>query len=221
MPWNPMPAKTLQVFAGGKSDLDPYAKTLFTGNCPCNTGELTYDRIKNPMQFDRGLNHLSPLGGRETFEFGGNQHMMVNDQIIQHVNKEGVGAKIEIIALPSASVVTMLAVSIYQLDPGLVLRLTTRNGSVLPSTGKKLTVPIGTCNPDIAEASAAASVLNALIAPANSSASEHFVFINGNVLNGNADVLTLEVMAMTTSGVLTRGNYLQVDVGYEVPIRIS
>jgi hypothetical protein len=223
MAWNPLPAKTLQLFAGGKSDLDPYAKTLANGsNCACGDNiSLTYDRLKNPIQFERGLNHLSPLGGRETVEVGGNQHRYVNKQVIDHINANGVGARIELIAIPAASILKFLAVSIYELDAGLTFKVTSRNGITLPQTGKKLVVPIeGGCNPDIAESSAASSALNALTAPASTSRSEHFVFINGNVLNGNSDVITLEVVAIPTSGVVTVNNYFQIDVGYETTLRI-
>jgi hypothetical protein len=221
MAWNPLPANTIQVFAGGKSDLDPYAKTLFTGNCP-DVGSLEYDRLKNPIQFDRGLNHLSPNGGRETFEFGGNQHMFVNQQIIDHFNKVGVGAKVEIMVLPALALLHGVAVSIYQVDVGALFKLSWRQGHTMPGNGRKFAVPITNGTPDIADqGSQTPSWFNAIGGIATTSASEHYIYTDaGAPVSGNSDALTLEVVQMPTSGVFTHANYIQIDIMYDVFARI-
>jgi len=221
MAWNEIDGNTLQMFAGGRRNLDVFARTLGKGTCDCDVIGVAQDRLVNPLQFDRGLSHLSPSGGRETFFFGNHQQKVLNLELKAHLNRVGVGALVEIIAIPTGSVITGLSVGVYSMDDGLKFALKTRNGANLPATGQKFSVPKEGCPLDITAVAASATALQNIIAPAAANQSEHFVYAGytNAVLNGNADVLVMELVTMPTSGIVTDFNII-VDLSYDTLLRI-
>ena len=135
----PKSENNIQVFNGSRPQPDVFAANAGSG-C-CGTGvDLLYDKLGERVRFDNGLKHLSPAGGVERYRFpAGNGFNSHKADILRHINAVGVGATISVIAIPTYAFVTGLGIHIGASEPGLTFDLITRNGLLLPSTGRIVT----------------------------------------------------------------------------------
>lgn len=129
---NPKPTNALQSFRGGRNRLGVWAKHA-EGEC-CQPGVvLDIDRLPPTVQWENANIHTSPLGGRNpTWRFG---ELQSGDKeaIIDHINAVGVGAIIELQAIPTFAFVTGVSVSTFAEEVGLAFEVITRNGTPLPA----------------------------------------------------------------------------------------
>lgn len=129
---NPKSTNALQSFRGGRNRLGVWAKHA-EGEC-CQPGVvLDIDRLPPTVQWENANIHTSPLGGRNpTWRFG---ELQSGDKeaIIDHINAVGVGAIIELQAIPTFAFVTGVSVSTFAEEVGLAFEVITRNGTPLPA----------------------------------------------------------------------------------------
>lgn len=135
----PKSENNIQVFNGSRPQPDVFAANAGSG-C-CGTGvDLLYDKLGERVRFDNGLKHLSPAGGVERYRFpAGNGFNSHRDAILRHINAEGVGATISVIAIPTYAFVTGIGIHIAAYETGLTFDLITRNGLLFPSRGLIIT----------------------------------------------------------------------------------
>lgn len=136
MTWNTKAANNLQVFRGSKPRADVFTQDLMQGSgcCPDGGATVSYDKLARRVRFDNGLSHLNPLGGNEKFQLPlGDGFSGSRDQIVAHINKFRVGARISVIAIPTFAFVTGVGIHVAAEEPGLTFNLITRNGLVLPA----------------------------------------------------------------------------------------
>lgn len=222
----PKSATNIQVFRGGLPQPDVFAKAAMESQC-CNDNGLTstFDKLPSRLRFDNGLNHMSPLGGREEFTIpvGGANFAATEADIINHINAEGVGATISVLAIPTYAFVTGVGIHIEAEEAGLTFDLKTRNGLVLPGASYgdgpangeiiMVTAEGNGCTVDRTQDSGAFEGFGGLD-------DAQFIDIFGRYAQGNfaldADEIMLEVASMPASGVVTGAFRLTISVAYEV-----
>jgi len=128
---NPKSANAYQSFRGGRNRLGVWAK--FAEGACCEPGVvLDIDRLPATVQWENANIHTSPLGGRNpTWRFSELQSGD-RDAIVDHINAIGVGAIIEVQAIPTFALVQSVAVSTFKEETGLAFEVITRNGTRLP-----------------------------------------------------------------------------------------
>lgn len=129
---NPKSANAYQSFRGGRNRLGVWAK--FAEGACCEPGvALDIDRLPATVQWENANIHTSPLGGRNpTWRFSELQSGD-RDAIVDHINAIGVGAIIEVQAIPTFALVQSVAVSTFKEETGLAFEVITRNGTALPA----------------------------------------------------------------------------------------
>lgn len=128
-------SKNIQVFRGGNPRPSVFEKHAGIGCCASNVTMIA-DKLPDVLHFDNGLNHLNPTGGNEKYDFpNGSVSGGFSDfnDIVAHINANGVGAQVSVIAIPNYAFVTGLSVKVYAEEPGLTFDLKTRNGLELPA----------------------------------------------------------------------------------------
>lgn len=133
MAWVAKAANELQVFRGSKPRLDVFAQSMADSNC-CDGGTMiAHDKLARRVRFDNGLSHLNPSGGTEVYRVPDGDGMTSTRQsILDHINANGVGARIALIAVPTYAFLTGVGVHISEEEAGLTFNLVTRNGLALP-----------------------------------------------------------------------------------------
>lgn len=125
-------ADNLQVFRGSKARLDVFAQNSGTG-C-CNSELPFHDKLADRVRFDNALAHLNPTGANDKFVFpfgAGNESS--RQEIVDHINRVGVGASISVLAIPTYAFLTGIGVHVAAEEPGLTFAIGTRNGLTLPN----------------------------------------------------------------------------------------
>lgn len=124
----------IQVFRGSRPRQDVFAANAGVGCCD-NSSASDYDKLAERTRFDNSLAHSNPTGVNDKFAFPyGDGFSDTRNNIINLINKEGVGAHISILAIPTYAFVTGIGIHIEADEPGLTFDLVTRNGLVLPGT---------------------------------------------------------------------------------------
>ena len=125
-------ANTVQSFRGGRNRLGVWAK-FAEGSC-CEPGvALDIDRLPATVQWENANVHTNPLGGRNpTWRFSELQSGDAQE-IVDLINTAGVGAVIELQAIPTFAFVTGVAVTTHKEETGLTFEVITRNGTPLPN----------------------------------------------------------------------------------------
>lgn len=132
---------SLQVFRGSRTQQDVFTANAGTGCCP--SGATEYDKLAERTRFDNALAHSNPTGANDKFKIPyGNGFSGNRTQIIDHINKHGVGAHISVLAIPTYAFVTGVGIHIEAEEPGLTFDLVTRNGLVIPGTAAGQTVDV-------------------------------------------------------------------------------
>lgn len=126
-------APGIQVFRGSRPRQDVFSANLGTGCCGGPT--VDYDKLADRTRFDNALAHSNPTGANDKFSFPyGDGFSDTKDNIIDLINREGVGAHISVLAIPTYAFVTGVGIHIEAEEPGLTFDLVTRNGLVIPGT---------------------------------------------------------------------------------------
>lgn len=129
---NSMGAKALQLFRGGLNKLSLWAEHIGGACCdPAVTPKI--DRLSPTVNPENANIHTNPFGHRDYWHFG-TLHDSLREQIIRHINTEGVGAQLEVMILPTFSLLNAVRVDVLAEETGLAFTLKTRNGTALPGT---------------------------------------------------------------------------------------
>lgn len=219
----PKAETNLQVFRGSKTPLSPYLKNASIG-C-CDSVGVSFDKLNDVVRFDNALSHLNPTGGNEKFAFphgspSGAFETARND-IIEHINANGVGATISIMAIPNYAFVTGLALHIYAEEPGITFNVKTRNGLKLPTDVVKVVKTNVTqgCDMQRSVTDGTAQSFNGV----GALESNYFIDIIGRSGNGEfaleADEIMLEVATMPVGGKIEGKFGFDVAVSYDVVAR--
>jgi hypothetical protein len=131
--------KAVQLFRGGLNDIskNPWVQNL-GGDC-CNPAiAVDQDRLNPTINPENANIHTRPLGNRDYWRYSDGNDTL-RRQIVQHINTAGVGAQLEILVIPTFALVTSIQVVTLAEESGLVFKLKTRNGTVIP-VGQKIKV---------------------------------------------------------------------------------
>lgn len=131
--WTEHTDKTLQVFKGGY-DRNVFVESLAKSGSGCCSParKIEVDKLPSRLNWERGNFHTTPNGGTYHYVFPHNMIEDRSDEIINHINHIGVGARIGIIAIPTYAWVTGIHIKVIDVEPGLSFNLITRNGLTLP-----------------------------------------------------------------------------------------
>lgn len=128
-------SKDLQIFRGG---LDDIARTNIwarhIGGACCAPGvAVDIDRLPPTVNWENANIHTSPLGGRDNLrisQLGGGD--TIRREIVDHINKHGVGAQIAVAVLPTFGFLQAVHIVALAGETGLKFKVVTRNGTALP-----------------------------------------------------------------------------------------
>ena len=127
-----MGAKALQLFRGGLNQLSLWAKHV--GGACCDPVVMPkVDRLPPTVNPENANVHTNPFGHRDYWHFGSLADS-IREGIISHINANGVGAQLEVLLLPTFSLLNAVRVDVLAEETGLVFKLVTRNGTALPGT---------------------------------------------------------------------------------------
>jgi hypothetical protein len=127
---NAMGPSTLQLFRGGLNDLNLWAKHL--GGACCDGPTVVVDRLNPTINPENANVHTAPFGNRDNWRFGDHDDSR-RDAIIRHINAHGVGAQLEVLVIPTFSLLYTVQVVVMAEEAGLTFSLATRNGTALPA----------------------------------------------------------------------------------------
>jgi hypothetical protein len=196
--------KTLQVFRGGFNDLskNPWLQNI--GNGCCEPGQtIDQERLPRSLHPENALVHSRPFGNRLHWRFS-ELDDTTRRQIVAHINSVGVGAKIEVITIPTFAFVHSVHTVTLAEESGLVFELKTRNGTPVPSDQliKVSETDSGDGCGEVARVQAAADPAD--IGPLEGASRVHNFFVagNGGDFALEADVWVLEVVSLPAEGVV-------------------
>jgi hypothetical protein len=208
-------ATSLQVFRGSKPKADVFARTA--GDCCSTTVDTAYDKLGCRVRFDNSTAHENPTGANEKFHFQ-KQRFPVETLAAQiaHLNKQGIGGKLSLLAIPTYALVTGVGVVVLAAEAGLTFRLVTRNGLELPrAVGITVDVAGDTCCPTRTQS---AGDITAAFGQLATGVTEQYIF--GRDANGEfsleADEIMLEVVTMPASGVIEGTFDVIVSASYDI-----
>lgn len=213
-------AKAVQLFRGGLNDLskNPWIQNLGNGCCEV-APTVDQDRLNPTINPENALVHTRPFGNRDHWQFGEHDDT-TRRNIVRHINEKGVGAQLEVLVLPTFSLLHTVHVVTLAEETGLVFELKTRNGTTIPD-GQKIKVSEtdgGEGCGEVARVQGAAD--ETTLGELGAAHREHNLFVSGQggefVLE--ADVLILEVKSLPADGV--KGNFdIRIHANYVAPGR--
>lgn len=213
-----MGAKALQLFRGGLNKLSLWAGHIGGACCdPAVTPKI--DRLNPTINPENANIHTNPFGHRDYWHFGTLLDSL-REQIVRHINAEGVGAQLEVMVLPTFSLLNAVRVDVLAEETGLTFKLKTRNGTVLP-TGQLIKVEETEGGDGCGEVSRVQSAGAYTDIGALGGATRVYnmgVSGRGGEFALEADVLILEVTALPAGGVVGYFD-LQVHATYTAPGR--
>lgn len=217
-----MPTHHFQSFRGGLRHLSGAVKAQLRGTCCEGDLELRKDRLPARMRFDNSLAHENANGANQKWMF---KNATDRREVVQHLNDYKAGATVGVLALPTYSVITALAVSVGFMPTGFTFRLSSRNGTLDGVTGTLHTVVLSGdhCEPARDHVSADVQGLAAVIVTGLSKGELHkdYIFIPDRpIFQAQADEIQIDVETFATSGKVVDGEFdITVAANYDVVIR--
>lgn len=216
----PKGPKAHQLFRGGLNDLskNPWLQNIGNGCCEPSFA-VDQDRLNATINPENALVHTRPFGNRDHWQFGEHDDT-TRRNIVKHLNTHGVGAQLEIIVVPTFSLLYSVHTVTLAEEAGLVFELKTRRGTALPS-GQLIKVSetdSGNGCGEVSRVQAEADPAN--IGPLEGASRVHNLFVSdiGGEFALDADVLILEVASLPADGV--KGFFdLRVHANYVAPGR--
>lgn len=208
-------AKALQVFRGSKPKADVFARTA--GDCCAPADTSGYDKLGCRVRFDNSTAHENPTGANEKFHYQ-KQRFEVESKLDQvaHLNKNGVGAQLSVLVIPTYAFVTGVGVVILASEPGLTFKLVTRNGLALPNAQRpKVDVAGDTCCPTRTQGTQ--SIVTAW-GQLPAGITEQYLFGRdaAGTFSLEADEIMVEVVTMPTSGIISGDFDFIVSASYDI-----
>lgn len=211
----PKADNNLQVFRGSLPRADVFTQNAGDGCCPDGVIQ-DYDKLGQRTRFSNGLAHSNPIGANDKWSF---RHAFTGekDQIVSHINEEGVGQTVSVLAVPTYAFVTGVGVYIEAEEPGLTFNLITRNGLTLPTAQLiQVSAAMSTDNPCELERTQAAGSFSGF----GALGTNQYILILGRDGAGQfsleADEIILEVATMPADGIINGTFDLEVAVSYEI-----
>lgn len=126
-------AKAKQVFKGGLNSLatNPWLQQIGNGCCEV-APVIDQDRLNPTINPENSLVHTRPMGHRDYWQFSEHDDT-TRRQIVKHLNDNAVGAILEILVIPTFSLLYSVHVVAMAEETGLEFEVVTRNGTDLPS----------------------------------------------------------------------------------------
>lgn len=212
--------KAKQLFKGGLNDLskNPWLQQIGNGCCEVAPA-IDQDRLNPTINPENALVHTRPFGNRDYWQFSEHDDT-TRRQVVALINEVGVGAQLEVIVLPTFSLLYSVQVVAMAEEAGLVFELKTRNGTVIPD-GQTIKVSETDAANGCGEvARVQGSADPADLGPLEGASRVHNLFVSGQggEFALEADVLILEVVSMPTEPV--KGFFdLRVHANYVAPGR--
>lgn len=219
---NPIKKQHFQSFRGGLRKLSGLVQSQLRGTCCEDTLELQKDRLPTRMRFDNGLAHENPNGANQKWSI---KTAPDRREVVTHLNDYKVDATVGVLALPTYSVITALAISVGSLPAGFTFKLTSRNGTLENVTGTLHTVVVSgeNCQPSRDHTSADAQGLAAVVATGlgKGELRKDYIFIPDKpIFQVQADEIQIDVEAFATSGKVAVDELdITVAANYDVVIR--
>ena len=212
--------KAKQLFRGGLNDLskNPWIQQMGNGCCEV-APSIDQDRLNPTINPENANIHTRPFGNRDYWQFSEHDDT-TRANVVKWINEVGVGAQLEIMVIPTFSLLYSVQVVTMAEEAGLVFELKTRNGTVLPSGQqiKVLETDSGDGCGEVARVKSAADA--ASIGPLEGANRVHNLFVTGQggEFALEADVLILEVVSLPADPV--KGYFdLRVHANYVAPGR--
>lgn len=219
---NEKAADNLQVFRGSKPQLDVFAQN--SGSGCCNNDKPEHDKLAERVRFDNALAHLNPTGANDkyVFPFGAGNESTRKD-IVDHINRYGVGATISVLAIPTYAFVTGIGVHVAAEEAGVTFNVVTRNGLTLPSdqqfsveAADNPAAPCGITRTRTEIGEGATSIFEGIGALNGNRFVDYFAKSCCGEFSLEADEIILEVATMPAGGVVNGEFELTVAVSYDI-----
>ena len=200
---NPKSAKAVQLFRGGRNDIqkNPWVQNLGFGCCDPSP-VVDVDRLNPTINPENALVHSRPFGNRLHWRFSEHDDT-TRANIVAHINRIGVGAQLEVLVIPTFAFWHSLHVVTLAEEAGLTFNLRTRNGTVIPTsqTIRVTETDSGNGCGEVARVQTNAASPSG-IGGLSGATRVHNIFVDGNggQFALEADVLILEVAALPASG---------------------
>lgn len=211
-------ANNIQVFRGSLPQPDVFSANSDAGCCSNPGLNPAYDKLAERTRYDNALAHSNPLGANDKYRvptgFGFNGDSRA---IIDHINAEGVGATISVLAIPTYAFVSGVGIHIAAEEAGLTFDLITRNGLVLPGDAViQVAAEAGATSCEITRTQSVGDYL-----AFGALGTSLFIDIFGYEGGGGsfaleADELILRVASMPASGIVSGLFDITVSTNYEV-----
>jgi len=124
-------AKAMQIFRGGLNKLSVWAKHI-GGDCCDPKPDYSIDRLNPTINPENALVHTRPFGNRDYMQFGEFADS-VRKEMVDWINTNGVGAQLELLVIPTFSLLSTVEFTVLAEEAGFTYDLKTRNGTVLPA----------------------------------------------------------------------------------------
>lgn len=212
--------KAKQVFRGGLNDLSKNVWVQNLGNGCCETApSVDQDRLPPTVNPENSLVHTRPYGNRDYWqfsEFAGTDR----GRMVKWLNDNGVGAQLEVMVIPTFSLLSTVSITTFAEETGLVFELKTRNGTLLPS-GQKIKVLETDSGDGCGEVSRVKSAADeGSIGPLEGASRVHNLFVSDKLgeFALDADVLILEIVSLPAGGIVGAFD-LRINANYVAPGR--
>lgn len=130
-------ALAMQIFRGGLNKLSVWAKHI-GGDCCDPKPDYSIDRLNPTINPENALVHTRPFGNRDYMQFSEFADS-IRQEMVDWINASGVGAQLEILVIPTFSLLHTVELTVLAEEAGFTYSLSTRNGTVLP-TGQLIQV---------------------------------------------------------------------------------
>jgi hypothetical protein len=214
-------AKALQLFAGGLNDIknNIWAKHL-GGTCCDPAVEVDSDRLNPTINPENALVHTRPFGNRFHWRFM-EKTRAERKKIVDFINAKGVGAQLEILVIPTFSLLYSVHIALLAEEAGFAFTVKTRNGTALPA-GQLIKVSetdSGAGCGEVARVQAAGSLAG--IGALAGATRVHNIAVSGTggEFALEADVIILEVTALPAGGALKGEFDVLAHINYVAPGR--
>ena len=125
---NPKSDTNIQLFRGSRTRLGVVKDMLGSDCCGENAIDLAHDKLADRVHFSNGLAHSNPTQANDKWAFPGTGLDFNDREVIDHINRVGVGAQISVLVIPTYAFLNKLSVVVLNSEPGLTFTLKTRNG---------------------------------------------------------------------------------------------
>lgn len=217
---NPKADTNIQLFRGSRTRLGVVKDMLGSDCCGENAIDLAHDKLADRVHFSNGLAHSNPTQANDKWAFPGTGLDFNDREVIDHINRVGVGAQISVLVIPTYAFLNKLSVAVLNSEPGLTFTLKTRNGLVLtPDRSISVSVEAGDGDCEVTRVQGTTAI-TAPFGALTDDELQHYRFgvYDEGKFSLEAEEIIVEVVTMPTlnDGKVIGDFNFQVAVNYEV-----